>query len=296
MDLETLNSVLKVGRIFALTPSSTENRKPSIVQKCYIIFVFLTLTVGVGVSLYLRRFFYTGFPPIQFLLRIIMDVDLYLHNCYSLLILMVHERERWFKLIKNLRAVDCAEYKNHHCLTFISTHIAFVFSAGFNLFAWFTVLPLGHQYVNQYSVENFQIYTQFFYTVFAYIILKMILARYKYQTSLLRKRVCTKRQLKYLKKIKRNIFFLKDSVDVFNDVFGWIFLFNVIFGVARSLIYLDLTQLQKCFGLVGSHKRGFHILVSENRPEFTAARFFSIDKSTIFSVLDAMTTFLLVII
>ncbi|RZC35689.1 hypothetical protein BDFB_014551, partial [Asbolus verrucosus] len=57
---------------------------------------------------------------------------------------------------------------------------------------------------------------------------------------LLREKVSTKKQLNYLRKIKRNIFFLKDSVDVFNDIFGWIFLFNIIFGVSRSLIHLDL--------------------------------------------------------
>ncbi|KAJ3620239.1 hypothetical protein MTP99_004206 [Tenebrio molitor] len=36
--------------------------------------------------------------------------------------------------------------------------------------------------------------------------------------------------------------------------------------------------------------------VSENIPEFTAARYFCIDRSTIFSILNSITTFLLVII
>ncbi|RZC35590.1 hypothetical protein BDFB_012381, partial [Asbolus verrucosus] len=229
--------------IFALTPSSTENRKPSISQKCYIIFVFLILTVGASVSLYLRRFFYRRFSLMQLAMRIIMDIDLYLHNCYSLLILMVIKRYRWFKLIKTLRFVDCPEYKNHHYLIFISTHIVFFSITCFNLTVWPTILALGFKYLKQYSVESIQNYTQFFYSVFAYIVLKMILARYRHQTSLLREKVCTKRHLKYLRKIKRNLFFLKDSVDVFNDIFGWIFLFNIIFGVAKSLIHLDLIVL-----------------------------------------------------
>jgi gustatory receptor len=37
-------------------------------------------------------------------------------------------------------------------------------------------------------------------------------------------------------------------------------------------------------------------VVLHNRPEFRAARFFSIDRSTLFSVLNSLTTFLLVII
>jgi gustatory receptor len=37
-------------------------------------------------------------------------------------------------------------------------------------------------------------------------------------------------------------------------------------------------------------------VVLHNRPEFKAARFFSIDRSTLFSVLNSLTTFLLVLI
>jgi gustatory receptor len=36
--------------------------------------------------------------------------------------------------------------------------------------------------------------------------------------------------------------------------------------------------------------------VLHNRPEFRAARFFSIDRSTLFSVLNSLTTFILVMI
>jgi gustatory receptor len=37
-------------------------------------------------------------------------------------------------------------------------------------------------------------------------------------------------------------------------------------------------------------------VVQHNHPEFRAARFFSIDRSTLFSVLNSLTTFLLVLI
>jgi gustatory receptor len=37
-------------------------------------------------------------------------------------------------------------------------------------------------------------------------------------------------------------------------------------------------------------------VMQHNRPEFRAARFFSINRSTLFSVLNSLTTFLLVMI
>jgi hypothetical protein len=42
--------------------------------------------------------------------------------------------------------------------------------------------------------------------------------------------------------------------------------------------------------------RSLALIVAQNRPEFNAARFFSIDKSTLFSILSVLVTFVIVII
>jgi hypothetical protein len=42
-----------------------------------------------------------------------------------------------------------------------------------------------------------------------------------------------------LLKVKRNLLVLKETVDHFNDIFGWAILLNIFFGSLRGLIYLD---------------------------------------------------------
>jgi gustatory receptor len=164
---------------------------------------------------------------------------------------------------------------------------------------------------------------------------------------------------------KKSIFTLKEGVKIFNDTFGWSFLFTIISCVSRTLIYIDIiikhseillgqdmsvfyhdfcriliswvkqfthafygvtplylqvgilstiflcdSIMKKCDEILSQAYRleseltsyenkeiqVFINVVLHNRPEFRAARFFSINRSTLFTVLNSLTTFLLVII
>ncbi|XP_068901854.1 uncharacterized protein [Tenebrio molitor] len=173
-------------------------------------------------------------------------------------------------------------------------------------------------------------------------ILNMMLERYKVQSFLLREQIKCGRMktlkdiFELLKQIKFNVFMLKQAVDAFNEIFGWVILLNIFYGCTKSLIFLnglvkseeqwseysiatvwtillcdtvlkefkllvDLSgQLEtSLFNLVlykGNEFSNFSAALLHNQPEFHAARFFSIDRSTIFSILNSIITFLLVII
>jgi hypothetical protein len=47
-------------------------------------------------------------------------------------------------------------------------------------------------------------------------------------------------QLHILIKVKNNLVKLRQTVDSFNDLFGWTILLNVMFVALRSLIYFDV--------------------------------------------------------
>jgi hypothetical protein len=72
-------------------------------------------------------------------------------------------------------------------------------------------------------------------------VLNMMLERYKVQSCLLRDQIkCRKRNdvVKLLKQIKFNVFMLKQAVDAFNEIFGWVILLNIFYGCTRSLPFL----------------------------------------------------------
>jgi gustatory receptor len=239
----------------------------------------------------------------------------------------------------------------------------------YTFYVWIDVI--GVKFIKGYCVESLQVYSQFFNTVFACVILKMIQSRYKYQKFLLNPHLTlARKQLSnlILLKVKRNLLVLKETVDHFNDIFGWAILLNIFFASLRGLIYLDdtikgvdniknvsrnywqiasqiffvlifwvsladfETPVSRFFLQIGifalilwcdTIRKEFEELlsycyqmqtriaestftendmciftksVSQSMPEFTAARYFSIDRSTIFSILNSITTFLLVMI
>jgi hypothetical protein len=76
--------------------------------------------------------------------------------------------------------------------------------------------------------------SQFFYTICACVVLKILLSRYHYAV------VCNKysQSQPALKKFKRTLFVLKRTVDAFNDLFGWTISNSNLCGVTRTLVYL----------------------------------------------------------
>jgi hypothetical protein len=89
-------------------------------------------------------------------------------------------------------------------------------------------------FLRTFFVENFQVYSLFFYVTFACAILTLLLERYRYHCySLLERNI-------QLDEVRRNLFHLKEAVVTFNDIFGWTILLTTFFVGARSLMHLDV--------------------------------------------------------
>ncbi|RZC35004.1 hypothetical protein BDFB_012720 [Asbolus verrucosus] len=159
-------------------------------------------------------------------------------------------------------------------------------------------------------------YSSFFTIAIACVVLKLLLSRYRYQLFLMSQKglfLCD--ILRTLRIIKYNIFVLKDTVITFNDVFGWTILFSMFFGLTRTFLYCDRLIKGSSFALnyqsmffsqtrlIGltsipsteEKKLQCHVyMFHHNRPEFTMANFFSINRSSIF--LNCVITFLVVVL
>ncbi|KYB27093.1 gustatory receptor 45 [Tribolium castaneum] len=240
---------------------------------------------------------------------------------------------------------------------YITISMAFIIFVSLEIYHIYTVVEESgfENFVKTYLVSDFENYVTFFCSLFIVVILKLILAKYRQQDVTLlqitkaKNLLYSKQIVTILKKTKSNIFILKESVDTFNDIFGWIILCNIFEAAAKSLIYIDMIikknvtqqnsdvfifdnvwlfilwvgilstiflcdtilkkvddilsqayKLEASFDDLATYETDevqiFIDVVQHNRPEFKAARFFSIDRSTLFSVLNSLTTFLLVMI
>jgi hypothetical protein len=247
MDLKKLQLGFKTGGLLALTPPSITSFKPTILQRCYIILVFFLYTAAALWSKIQKKKLYARYNYIQFFLHLMVDSNLYINNWYPLVLLLTTKRRQWFKLVKGLRRIDGFATNNTNNLTFVIALVIFWMASVLTSAVW--LYFLGWNFYRIYIVEYLQVYSAFFYMALACTVLNMMLERYKFQSSLLREQIkCGRKKtskdvVELFKQIKFNVFMLKQAVDAFNEIFGWIILLNIFYGCTRSLVFLyDLVK------------------------------------------------------
>ncbi|EFA01379.2 gustatory receptor 30 [Tribolium castaneum] len=163
----------------------------------------------------------------------------------------------------------------------------------------------------------------------------MLLSRYRFVKRLLMEG----RGIQVLRKCAYNLFVLKETTDIFNEIFGWPVLFLVLYTSLKLLYYFesainDVVRVKteliivdislifiyvigtfvifvKCDDVLKEAEEIFYLLQkikAKNKklqdvivtnvyvlPKFSAAKFFSLEKATIFKMLSSLITFVLVI-
>ncbi|KAJ3620278.1 hypothetical protein MTP99_004243 [Tenebrio molitor] len=352
MDLEIVETVFTFGKFAALSPSSTKNHNPDWFQKLYEILVFVVYVVGFVVTSYINKQQYQFLTSMQLVLAIFTDLNQFCHVFYILIVMMRFRRSLWFRLIETLATVKSTSQKYPFKLIFVVLQLVYFFLCFCGVYSG--VQYAGLSFVSYSVLQWYQHYIQFFYLVVTSAVLILILSKYEKLSETLSQIIKTNSQLRsrqlteILKKIRNHIFTLKEVVEIFNEIFGWMILFNIFCCVSKSLNFLDILikmdgrwttwdallvyseacciliawtgilsttllcdsilqkgeeillqayRLQTAFTFYGIEEILVFIdVVRLNRPEFTAARFFSIDRSTLFCIINSLTTFLLVMV
>ncbi|KAJ3620393.1 hypothetical protein MTP99_004345 [Tenebrio molitor] len=87
------------------------------------------------------------------------------------------------------------------------------------------VFSFSH-YVQVYNAHYFEYYLVFSFNTFLSLILNLVLMQYRHLNHILQEQVSlakpvTNNLSKLLSEIESSLFFLKDTVDLINDIFGW---------------------------------------------------------------------------
>ncbi|XP_044261194.1 uncharacterized protein LOC123009131 [Tribolium madens] len=166
-------------------------------------------------------------------------------------------------------------------------------------------------------VAGWEWYYMFYYNYLIYIFLKIILNKYKELNKILKKQ-----QDIVVVKMEYILLTLQDAVDNFNEIFGWPFFFLISYS---TLLFLDYTDDFVNGYLLKSNKAKHEMIFPTNIifeiilvlmvlkkkeineiiinctlantfPEFTAAGFFVVRKSTILTILGTTATFLIIMV
>jgi hypothetical protein len=243
MDLNIIEICFHIGKNFAVTPSTLDNYEASFWQSTYNLMVFLFFTAGSSISLYYRAPAYIQYNPIQLVLWVFTDVVRYVHNVYTLVVVIIIQRAKLFNLIFNLRESfygmdqESESLQKSYYLTFILAQASFCVVISFMFYICYVSYNL-YESILLYLTEFLQFYTQFFFITFCCVVVKMLRARYQKTLSSRVFSSCAA-NLNELRILKKKIFTLKQTVDIFNDIFGGTVLLNILFTSSKSIVYLD---------------------------------------------------------
>ncbi|EFA05771.1 gustatory receptor 46 [Tribolium castaneum] len=341
MDLQVVDLIFKVGKIFTITPSSLLQTSPNKIHSCFIVVTYIVVT---SLTYKISHVTYKQLTSVQYILAIFSLVAVYTHDFYVFIFVRCW-RNFWLDLSRGLRKVNNRKNRRKvHYFWFIMSQLFLLVECVFGLvyYTYFT----NYQLAFLMFVNFFRRYFQMFFLILRCILLDIILGKYRQQLWTLESKVPQTR------KVGRDLYVLKKTIDVFNDIFGWPCFTNIFSASITVLITLDvfiksnghftydtrtmtevLNQMLHMIGIcsywicitinillcdaVLKEFDKIEELVSElklrknrfghkfillnriilhNRPEFKAADFFSLHKSTLFGITYSITNFLLIMI
>jgi hypothetical protein len=243
MDLKLIELVFKFGNVFALTPSSIADRKPTNFQHFHTFLVVALYLVAYCATVYNTWPIFRMLTGTQFVLAVLSSVAACTHDLYTILTLRVYQRDQLFKLVDNLKLVSRIgnATKSYYVIFLVSQVAVFLFGT-FGIY-----IHLGFFNFTSFILKVFstvQLYFEVFVGVFRCILLDMVLSRYQHQNRALLVLTSRKQLPKNLsqdvKRIKYNFYVLNYTVDSFNKTFGVPVLSNIFCGVCSALITLDI--------------------------------------------------------
>lgn len=128
------------------------------------------------------------------------------------------------------------QYYRHQLI--LAWYLPFWFSS---VLVYYThIKMLGLNFFKSFFIyQFFQIYAQYFEIISAITVLQRLKQCYQIQKIKLEGCLNSDELLQALNCLEHNLLLLKDCVNYFNKIFGWSILLYHIFGICKTLIYVD---------------------------------------------------------
>ncbi|XP_068901871.1 uncharacterized protein [Tenebrio molitor] len=270
MDLEIIETIFTFGKFAALTPSSMNNHNPHCLQKLYELCVFVVYVVSFILSAFVYRTQYAILTPIQLVLAILFQLNYIFYVFYVVVLVMRLRRSNFFRLIEGLDVTKARRQLHPKKMEKILKKIKF-------------------------SIVALKKSVNIFNDTFGWTILFNIFSS-------------ASKTLVYIDvMIKQLDMLVTKSISLF--YYDVCYILTTWIGTLSTILLCDyilkkydeiLAEAYRLETMLSSYEKKeiqvFIDVVTYNRPKFKAARFFSVDRSTLFSVLNSLTTFLLVMI
>jgi hypothetical protein len=239
MATKSLTALFTVGKFLTITPPF--NSQVSLFQKVHT-FIFVTFITTIVVATNINREYYHDYIYVKIAVDISTDVTLLLFSCYTPVTVILWKKDEWKKLME-LLGVIVSTAKN---ISKINRVVKISFArivAGLGIltceYIFWSKVNGFYYYIRRFNVHYVEYYLVYTFNVFLNLILSILLSHYEYLNNILReqinsKLVCVNKLLNSLRDIESDLFLLKDTTEIINDVFGW----SLALSISYTTLYI----------------------------------------------------------
>jgi hypothetical protein len=251
MATKSLTALFTVGKFLTITPPF--NSEVSLFQKVHT-FIFVTIITTIEVATNINREYYHDYIYVKIAVDISTDVTLLLFSCYTPVTVILWKKDEWKKLME-LLGVIVSTAKN---ISKINRVVKISFArivAGLGIltceYIFWSRVNGFYYYIKRFNVHYVEYYLVYTFNVFLSLILNILLTHYEYLNNILReshyeylnnilreqinsKLVCVNKLLNSLRDIESDLFLLKDTTEIINDVFGW----SLALSISYTTLYI----------------------------------------------------------
>jgi gustatory receptor len=235
-----LTVLFTVGKFLTITPPY--NSKVSRLQTiCTLVAVTLEVPLilysTILRELYIRRI-YT-----KVVVALLVDFHMLMFLSCTSLTVVLWKKTQWQKLIENLRIIASNGRNSKKIIQHVKISLArLVLNLTILIgeyWYWVTVFHFS-SYVRVYNAHYVGYYLIFSFNIFLNLILIIVLTQYRFLNNILQTQIdseilCLNQLAILLRQIESNLFFLKDTVDLINDICSWPFTVVISFTTFYTL-------------------------------------------------------------
>jgi gustatory receptor len=179
-----------------------------------------------------------NFVHMKMIVSLLTDCNIFAFNCAVVVNSSLTKREEWCKLVENLKNEQQNNLKSSK-LPLLWLILVHIFVSAFITYQLFFVRISGLRYWIVIALPMVQMYIRALYNVLLLEILNLMLLKYKCLIQSLSDFKSEKVSSVFVKKIKSCACVMKDTVDVFNDIFGWPIALVILHTCFVFLKFLD---------------------------------------------------------
>ena len=236
-----LKVIISVSQFCAVTPPFIQKKSHPFHRKCHILFTF-TLITAILIAAFIEKNFFVREGIIKMIVLYLNNLILYAFSYRAIIALNFWKKDQWYKLLENLSTGRQIKQKRfgYENAGFFLANLFYLAIAMYTMINWHDPQKLPH------VINVIEQYLQFLYKCLCCVLLHMLSQRYAKLAQLVGFHLKRRKQRKVIpisliKHIEYEMCLLKQTVNIFNEIFGWPIALIILFSTIQLFNYIEFS-------------------------------------------------------